>query len=307
MAQKIVATGYGAPREVLSIADVEEPVPGPGQVVVEVRAAGLNPFDVKKVQGAMGSDPSALPLALGGEAAGVIRSADDDSGFAPGDEVVVYPASGAFAEFVSADTKNVHTKPSGAPFDAAAGLLLAGVTAFDTVATLGLGADDTVLIHGGSGSVGSVAIVLAISRGARVIATASPGNHEHVRDLGAVPVAYGDGLVDAVRSAAPSPVTAVIDTAGSDEAIDASLEFVEPARIVSIAAFGRADDGIVLLNGSSEQSKKNRSAAAEPLLTALADGEISVDIAGSFAFADAADAFEALDGNHPRGKFILHP
>lgn len=307
MTRRLVATDYGSPAQVLSVIDVDEPVVGDDQVVVSVAAAGLNPFDVKRVQGVMGSDPSALPLVIGGEAAGTVTQAGWGVDLTVGDRVAVYPATGAFAEQVVADADSVHRIPDGASTDAVAGLLLAGVTAYDTVATLDVGADDVVLIHGGSGAVGSIAVVLAVERGADVIATASPANHEHLRGLGAVPISYDGDLAAAARDAAPGAITAVIDTAGTDAAIDASLQAVSADRIVSIAAWGRADDGIVLLNGSSDSSRANRRAAVDPLLDALARGRITVDIAGIYSFDDAAQAFDELDGDHPRGKYLLKP
>ncbi|MGO3328530.1 quinone oxidoreductase family protein [Gordonia sp. (in: high G+C Gram-positive bacteria)] len=307
MTRRLVATDYGSPAQVLSVIDADDPVADDGHVVVAVAAAGLNPFDVKRVRGVMSSDPSALPLAIGGEAAGTVAHAGSGTGLAVGDRVAVYPVSGAFAEQVVVDAAAVHPIPDGASTEAAAGLLLAGVTAYDTVATLDVGADDVVLVHGGSGAVGSVAVVLAAARGATVIATASSTNHDYLRGLGAIPVSYHGDLAAAVRDAAPDAVTAVIDTVGTDAAIDASLQAVSPDRIVSIAAWGRADDGIVLLNGSSEASRANRRAAVAPLLDALADGTITVDIVGTFSFDDAAQAFDALDGPHPRGKYLLTP
>ncbi len=307
MTRKLVATAFGAPREVLTVVDVELPTASVGTVTVDVRAAGINPFDVKSVQGVMGEDPAKLPLQIGNECSGVVREAAAGTGPAAGDRVVVYPVSGAFAETVVAPAASVHTLPDTVDFDQAAGLLLAGVTAYDLVETLDITETDTVLVHGGAGAVGSIAVVLAVSRGATVIATASPANHEAVRALGATPVDHHSVLLDAVRSAATTPVTAVIDTVGVDDAIDVSLELVEPGRIASIAAWGRAGDGITILDGSTDASKRHRRDAVQPLLAAAADGRIVIEVAGTSTFDDAADSFDALAGRHPRGKYILHP
>jgi NADPH:quinone reductase-like Zn-dependent oxidoreductase len=307
MTRKLVATAFGAPREVLTVVDVELPPAGVDTVTVDVRAAGLNPFDVKSVQGLMGTDPAELPLQIGNECSGAVREAPAGSGLAAGDRVVVYPASGAFAETIVAPAKSVHKLPDTIEFDQAAGLLLAGVTAHDLVETLGITENDTVLVHGGAGAVGSIAVVLAASRGATVIATASPANHEAVRALGATPVDHHSDLLGAVRSAATTPVTAAIDTVGADDAIDTSLQLVEPGRIASIAAWGRSGDGITILDGSSDASKRHRRDAVQPLLAAAADGRIVIEIAGTSTLDDAADSFDALAGRHPRGKYILHP
>ncbi|MGB3301839.1 NADP-dependent oxidoreductase [Gordonia sp. (in: high G+C Gram-positive bacteria)] len=307
-ARKITATAYGEPSEVLEVAEVEIPRARRGTVVVQVRAAGLNPYDVKVVRGQMGTKEENLPLSLGGEAAGVVHAAGADSGFRVGDEVVVYPASGALAEYVSSSADNVHSKPAGLGFDVASSVLLAGVAAIDTLATLSISEDDVLLVHGGSGSVGSIVVSEALASGAKVIATASPRNHEHLSRLGAIPVAYGEGLAEAIDAArGDQAVTAVIDTVGSDEAIDVSLQLVKPHRIVSLAAFGRSGDGIVVLDGSSEQSKHFRRSAIEPLLEDAAAKRITVEIARRFGFDDAAEAFEELAGSHPRGKLIFNP
>lgn len=307
MAISIVATQYGEPAD--SVEAVDKPIPEPGndQVVVQVRAAGVNPFDAKQVRGQVGADPAKLPLPLGGEAAGVVHAAGPDSGFAVGDEVVVYPASGAFAEYVLAPSSNVHRKPAGLDDDPAAALLLAGVTAADVLATLGVSDQDVLLVHGGAGAVGSIVTARAVAAGATVLATGSPANHEYLRSLGAIPLDYRGDLRAAAEEAAPSPVTAVADTVGTDAAIDVSLALVPADRIVSIAAWGRTGDGITVVAGGTEESKRNRREAIPGLLADAAAGRIVVDVAGVFPLADAATALEAISGPHPRGKYVLRP
>lgn len=308
MAKKIIATGYGDPADVLAVTDVDVPSPGPTDVVVAVRAAGLNPYDVKLVRGVMGTKPEKLPLSLGAEVAGVVHAAGAESGYRAGDEVVAYPAAAALAEYVLADADRVHRKPADLGFAEASSLLLAGVTAVDTLATLGVTGDDVLLVHGGAGAVGSIVVSEAVAAGATVIATASDRNHDHLRESGAVPVAYGEGLAEAITEARDGKrVTGVIDTVGTDEAIDVSLDLVAPHRIVSVAAWGRVDDGIVVVDGSSEQSRHHRRAAVEPLLEDAASGRITVDIARTFGFDDAAEAFDELLGAHPRGKYVFEP
>ncbi|MFT3661395.1 MAG: alcohol dehydrogenase catalytic domain-containing protein [Gordonia sp. (in: high G+C Gram-positive bacteria)] len=307
MARKIVAAQYGEPTDSVEVIDVPVPEPDADQVVVRVRSAGVNPFDAKQVRGQVGADPDKLPLPLGGEAAGVVSAAGADSGFAVGDEVVVYPASGAFADYVIAPSSNVHAKPTGLDDDAAAALLLAGVTAADVLATLGVTGDDTLLVHGGAGAVGSIVTARAVAAGATVIATASAANHDHLRALGAVPVSYRGDLEAAVRAAAPTPVTAVADTVGTDQAIDVSLALVPAERIVGIAAWGRTDDGIVVVGGGTEESRRHRREAVPGLLADAAAGRIVVEIAGEFPLERAADALVAISGPHPRGKYVLHP
>ncbi|GAB16600.1 putative oxidoreductase [Gordonia effusa NBRC 100432] len=313
MAKTVVATAFGQPADVVEVLDIPTPSPGAGQVVVTSRASALNPIDVKTITGAMGTNPAKLPIAIGFEASGVVSAIGEgavNSSGRPlnvGDEVVVYRANGGLSTDILADGADVHDKPADLPFDVAAGLLLVGVTAADTLATAAVTASDTVLIHGGAGAVGTIAVQLAIAKGANVIATASESNHEYLRGLGAVPVTYGEGLLERVRQAAPDGVTAAIDTVGTDEAIDVSLAVVsDPARIVSIAAFGRGDDA-VLVNGSTPQSQRNRLGAIPGLLTDAAAGRLVLDVAKVFALDDAAAALTELAASHPRGKLILHP
>lgn len=313
-ARQAVATAYGDPTSVVEIVKAELPLPDTGQAVIDVTAIGVNPIDAKTVSGAMGGDTSKLPLPIGHELAGVVRAVGSSTGdtppttFTPGDEVIVYPAPGAFADHVVVDLTSVHSRPAGLDAEHGAGLLLVGVTAADVVATAAITPDDTVLIHGGAGAVGSIAVQLALRIGATVVATASPANHEYLRELGATPVAYGDGLLDRVRAAAPDGVTAAIDTVGTDEAIDVSLELVaDRARIVSIAAFGRGEDGIVLVNGSTPQSKENRAAAVDGLIADAASGALVTDIAATYPLDRAGQALEDLLTSHPRGKFVLLP
>ncbi|NMO00237.1 NADP-dependent oxidoreductase [Gordonia sp. TBRC 11910] len=313
MARTVVATAYGQPSDVVEVREIPSPVPEAGQVVVDVRASALNPIDVKTVAGVMGSDPAKLPIHIGFEAAGVVSAVGDgavNSTGTPivvGDEVVVYRAVGGLSSEILATGSAVHPKPAGLSFDVGAGLLLVGVTAADTIATAGVSDTDTVLIHGGAGAVGAITTQLAIAKGAKVIATAAERNHDFLRDLGAIPVTYGDGLLDRVRAAAPDGVSAAIDTVGTDEAVDVSTALVgDRARIVSIAAFGRGGD-VTLVDGSTEQSRANRARAIGQLLDDAAAGRLVLDVAKIFDLDDAATALTELATAHPRGKFILHP
>ncbi|AZG48524.1 NADP-dependent oxidoreductase [Gordonia insulae] len=313
MAKRFVATAYGDPAEVLDLVDVTIPDPGPDQVVVETRAIGLNPIDVKSVRGYVGADESRLPLPIGYEAAGVVTAVGDGAAttagpLAVGDEVIVYRAVGAIADTLLSSTRAVHAKPPTLDFPRAAGLLLVGVTAADAVGTAGIADGDLVLIHGGSGAVGSIAIQLAVKAGATVIATANTANHDQVRRLGAAPVAYGDGLLDRIRAVASGSITSVIDTVGNDEAIDASLALVDnPGKIVSVAAFGRAADGIVVVNGSTPESKRYRTEALDGLIADAASGVLVTEVAKTFPFTEAPTALAELAAAHPRGKYVLLP
>jgi NADPH2:quinone reductase len=252
MATKIVATAFGGP-EVLSPVEADVPAPGEGEVTVDVRAAGINPVDHTIISGAMGADPDRLPLPVGLEVAGVVSAvgpgADGPAGpIAVGDEVIAAPVEGGYADTVTVPAANAVPKPAEVPWDVAAGTLLVGGTAVHALAVVDMKRGETLLVHGAAGSVGQVAVQLAVAAGVTVIGTAAERNHELLRGYGAIPVAYGSGLADRVRTAAPGGVDAAIDTVGTDEAVDTSLGLVaDRSRIVSIAAFGRADSGITLI------------------------------------------------------------
>ncbi len=315
MTTTIVAAAYGGP-EVLTVVDAPTPEPGPGEVRIEVRAAGVNPIDFKSYSGMMGADPAALPKRLGAEAAGVVTAVGPDATgpvgrVSVGDEVIAYPANGAYASELVLPASSVVPKPAELDWDAAGGLLLTGVTAAHTLEATDVHAGDTVLVHGASGGVGLILIQLAVARGATVIATASEARHDRLRALGAHPVTYGDGLADRVRAAAPDGVDVAIDLIGSDEAVDVSLELVaDKSRIATIAAFARAGDvGIKLLGGGpgADPGTAIRAAARQQLTAAVADGSLKVLVARTYPLEQAADAHRDIMTGHTTGKIVLLP
>lgn len=309
-ARVVVATDFGGP-EVLSVVDEEVPDPQGDEVRLAVRAAGVNPIDVKVYSGAMGTDRSQLPRRLGSEAAGVVTAVGPDSAVVVGEEVIAFRAPGAYASELIAPGDAIVAKPEGLGWHEAAGLLLAGGTAVHTLTATSVGAGDTVLVHGGSGGVGLMAVQLARLRGARVIATASERNHELLRSLGAEPVTYGDGLADRVRGLAPEGVDAAIDTVGNDEAMDVSLALVsDRSRIATIANFDRAPrEGVQLLgNGpGADPGQEIRYGARDELARLAAAGELRVVVAGVFPFDDVAAAHRQVGTGHTTGKVILVP
>ncbi|MFZ0157890.1 MAG: NADP-dependent oxidoreductase, partial [Kineosporiaceae bacterium] len=236
MSRAVVATGYGTP-DVLDVVEIEQPRPGPGEVLIEVRAAGVNPIDHKLYSGAMGADPAALPLRLGFEVSGVVASLGEGvTGVAAGDEVIAYRVDGGYATHVVAAVADVFAKPEALSFAQASGLLLTGVTAVHLLTATGVGAGDTVLVHGASGGVGLIVTQLAVARGARVIGTAGAARLDAVRAFGGEPVTYGEGVAQRVRELAPSGIDVALDTVGTDEAVDTSIELVtDRSRIASIA------------------------------------------------------------------------
>jgi NADPH:quinone reductase-like Zn-dependent oxidoreductase len=309
MTRTVVATAFGGP-EVLALQDIELPDPGPGQVLVDVRAAGANPVDYKLYSGEMGSDPSSLPMPIGLEAAGVVAVAPRETSYTGlltvGDEVIVTNVRGGYADQVVAGVSDVGHKPASLSFEEAAGLLLAGGTAWHLLTKTAVGMGDTVLIHGASGGVGLLAVQLAVARGAKVIATASPARHDQLRKYGAQPVTYGEGLADRVRAIAP--VDAALDLVGTDEALDTSVELVaDRGRIATIAGFGRAAElGIAALTGA-DGGQEIRDAARIELIELAAAGKLEVTVDRSFPLAEAAEAHRYLQTGHARGKVVLVP
>ncbi|WP_369241257.1 zinc-binding alcohol dehydrogenase family protein [Streptomyces sp. R21] len=315
MSKVVVANAYGGP-EALAVIDVTVPEPGPGQVRIVVRAAGVNPFDHKMYSGAFGADPSNLPMRLGVEAAGVVTAVGADAtgpagSVEVGDEVIAYRAPGAYAAELVVPASSVVPKPAGLSWEQAGGLMAAGVTAVHVLEAIGLRKDESVLIHGAAGGVGLTAVQLAVARGATVLGTASPAKHDLLRDLGAIPIAYGPGLADRVRAAAPEGVHAAADLVGTDEAVDVSVELVaDRSRVATIAGFERgAQAGIKLLGGGpgADPGTAIRDAARLQLTEAAEAGRLRVLIAASHPLREAAAAHLQIMTGHTTGKIVLVP
>lgn len=309
----IVATELGGPERA-ELAEVELAEPGEGQVTVAVRAAGVNPVDVKRLSGAFGA--ASLPLRLGNEIAGVVTAVGPNAvgplgTIAVGDEVVAYPVSGGYAEAVTVSASSVLPRPRALEWGQAANLLLTGVTAWHLLEATRVAAGDRVLIHGASGGVGLTAAQLAVHRGAQVVGTASERNHELLRRYGVTPVTYGAGLADRVREAFSEGVDVALDTVGTDEALDVSVELVsDRSRVATIAGFARgAELGILLLGGGpgADPGREIRT-AARPELVGLADeGLLDVVMGATFPLAEARAALELVASGHPGGQVALLP
>jgi NADPH2:quinone reductase len=312
----VLATSYGEPEDALSIEQIDLPQPGPGEVRIDVRAIAVNAIDVKAYSGMFGTDESKLPMKLGSEVSGVVGGVGPDATgpagpISVGDEVIGYPVSTAYASALNARTTSVYPKPAALSWEQAAGLSLVGVTAVHLLEATHVAEGDTVLVHGAAGGVGLMACQLAVARGASVVGTAAPSRHEMLHGFGVVPVAYGDGLADRVRAAAPRGVDVALDTVGTDEAVDVSLELVpDRSRIATIAAFARAGEaGIALLgNGPGADPGTELRMRARLQLTELADtGELEVVVAASFSLSEAAAAHRYVKNGHAGGKVVLVP
>ncbi|MFD4266564.1 NADP-dependent oxidoreductase [Rhodococcus sp. NPDC058481] len=311
--ESIVANAFGGP-EVLTVIAEELPAPAPGQVLVELRAIGVNPIDYKLYSGALGANESRLPLHLGSEASGVVLAvgagaAGPAGPISVGDEVIAYPGEGAYTRRLVLPADYVFPRPKALSWEQAAGLMVAGTTASEAIVVTRIADGETLLIHGAAGGVGSLAVQLAVAKGATVIGTAAKANHEYLRGLGAIPVVYGDGLESRVRELAPKGVDAAFDTAGTDEAVDVSLALVaDRKRIVTIVAFGRAQkDGFVVIGAGNPDTPRIRKASRLGLIEAAARGELDIVVAKTFPLAEAARAHAELQQPHPSGKFILIP
>lgn len=294
-------------RDVLQVGEQPDPLVGPDTVLVRTRAAGVNPVDWKIREGYLqGAFPHALPLVPGWDVAGVVEAVGPAvRSFAAGDEVLGYVrkdvvSDGAYAELVSASARHLAHKPAEVSFDAAAALPLAGLTALQSLNAVGVTQGETVLVHAGAGGVGHLAVQIAVARGARVIATASESNHDFLRSLGAEPVAYGDGLVAAVRALAPDGVHAAVDYVGG-EAITQSVELVgDAARTAS-----NVDPEAVGSAGGVYCFVQPDAAQLAELVAMVAAGTVRVELQESIPLAEAARAHEVLEDGHVRGKLVL--
>jgi NADPH:quinone reductase-like Zn-dependent oxidoreductase len=304
----ITYKSYGGP-EVLELTEVDEPKIGPDWVKIAARAASVNPVDWKLASGGMdGALDTYFPVTPGWDVAGIVEEVGPAvTTLVPGDEVYGYVRKdavhgGTYAEKVSAPIRTVTRKPESLDFSQAAAVPLAGLTAYQTlVHHLRIEAGDTVLIHGASGGVGSFALQIARALKARVLGTASEANHDYLQGLDAIPFTYGDGLVERVREQFPEGVDAVLDLNGSDLATSPDL--------LSDTSFGRIasviDPGTVKEMGGHYTFVHPDVADLDALTQLIDSGQIDVEVAETFALADAAKAWELSQQGHTRGKIVI--
>ena len=314
MSLHVVATTTGGP-EVLAIVDETDRAPSSGELVVDVRAVGVNPIDVRRYRANFGPAPE-FPMHLGSEAAGIVRTVGPDAigprgPVSVGDEVIAYRIDGAYAERVVVPAATLVPKPPNMDWEAASGLMVTGATAVHALTVVAVGAGDTLLFHGAAGGVGIMAIQLAIDSGARVIGTARETNHEFLRSLGAEPVTYGPGLLERVRAAAPQGIDAAIDGVGTPEALEVSREVVKDSGrfttiVPSPAAFAA---GVKVLGGApgADPGTHIRSAARLELVDRVVRGSLQVIVAGTYPLAEVAAAHREVAAGHVRGKIALLP
>ncbi|GAA0988350.1 NADP-dependent oxidoreductase [Acrocarpospora macrocephala] len=298
------------------VAEVEEPHAGPGKIRIAVRASGLSAGETYVRSGTLRDVvPVTFPYRTGFDAAGVVDEVGDGvTGVGVGDEVfgmTTTAARGANADYVVLAAWA--PKPAAWSWEEAGGAAGNVETATRVLDRLAVGAGHTVLVQGAAGGVGTVAVQLAVARGATVIGTASEHNHDFLRSLGAEPAMYGTGLVERIRALAPAGVDAVFDCAGG--ALPDLIAIAgDPARVVTIADFTAAAHGVHMSHGApADDTAAAVGAAADPMAlhglgiaVALAEqGRLRAPVAAAFPLAEAAAAHELSESRHARGKIVL--
>ena len=308
MPKAVQFDSYGG-IDVLEVRDVPRPVPGAGEVLVEVRAAGINPSEAVIRSGALHDRwPATFPSGQGSDLAGVVAELGPGvSGLAVGDEVIGFSMRrSSHAEYVTVPEGQLTAKPPEVSWEVAGSLFVAGATAYAAVRAVHLGPDDTVAIAGAAGGVGSIAVQLARRTGATVLGIAGPSNDAWLADHGAVPVNYGDDLPARLRAAAQSGrVDALLDFFGGGYVAMAVEDLGVPRdRVDTIADFDAVERFGVLSAGGADAAT---AAVVAELAGLVAGGELEVPIAGVFALDDVRDAYRKLELRHIRGKFVLRP
>ncbi|MGY1552191.1 quinone oxidoreductase family protein [Microbacterium sp. A588] len=314
MAHAIVYTELGTP-DVLQLVEIPDPVAGPGEVVVRIEAAGVNPLDAKLRRGARPGAPITQPRRVGFDGAGVIESLGEGvSEFAVGDRVAIGGTVGTYATHLVVKVENLDLLPDAVTAAEGAGLSIPIGTAYQCLRSLNVGDGDVLLVHAGSGAVGQAMIQFAVAWGATVVATASPARHEHLRELGAIPVAYGDGLADRVRAAVDGDVTVALDCIGTDEAIETSLELVTDRDRIATIVRGpdAASFGIRAFSGGSPepltaQELAWRAEAVGVAIELIAAGDFQIELGATLPLAEAAVAHRMVEEHSARGKITLVP
>ncbi|WP_454158752.1 quinone oxidoreductase family protein [Microbacterium lacticum] len=313
MGTAIAYTELGGP-EVLTVIDIDVPAPGPGEVAVRVEAAGVNPLDLKLRAGLRPSPPITEPRRVGSDAAGVVTAVGDGvEGYRPGDAVIVTGEQGAYATDLVVPAAHVVRRPEGVSAAQGAALGIPVGTAYQTVRSLAIGPDDTVLVHAASGSVGQAVVQFARLYGATVLGTTSDRRADRVAALGATTLPYGPDVVSRVRELAPQGVTVAIDLVGTDEALAQSIELVsDKTRIATLVRGADAAGlGIRAFSGGSpepltDQQKAWRGEAIPVAAALIAHGDFSVELGPQLPLADAAEAHRLVDAGAD-GKVVLLP
>jgi NADPH:quinone reductase-like Zn-dependent oxidoreductase len=306
MAQAVRFDRYGD-IDVLQVVEVDRPVPGPGKVLVRVKAAGINPGEASIRKGLFADRwPATFPSGQGSDLAGVVEETGPGvTNFRQGDEVIGFTHErSSHAELVLVDASNLVPRPANVPWEQAGALFVAGTTAYAAVRSVALKAGDTVVVSGAAGGVGSIAVQLARNAGARVIGLAGEANHKWLTDHGVVPVAYGDGVEERIRAASAGKVDAFIDTFGGGY-VELALKLgVSKDRIDTIIDFAAAAKHGVKAEGSQQAASAD---VLAQLAGQMAAGRLEIPIAKVYPLAEVRDAYRELEQRHTRGKIVLKP
>ncbi|MGW1505066.1 NADP-dependent oxidoreductase [Streptomyces mirabilis] len=301
MSKAITFSEYGAP-EVLHLSEVTTPEPGPGQVRIRVRAASVNPLDMKIRSGLMaGQFPARFPVVPGLDAAGVVDAVGEGADAAVGDEVLGATVGGSYSEYALLDEPVA--KPEALSWEVAASLVSVGEAAFRVLGQLGVQPGQTLLIHGAAGSVGAIAVQLAVARGITVIGTVAEQDIERLTTLGATAVPYGEGWAERVRAAAPRGVDYVFDASGAGVLADSVTLTGDAGKVITIADMSAQQHGVRFSIGSAAQGGKS----LPELVELAATGKLTVPIWRTYPLTEAAQAHADLEARRNQGKAVLLP
>ncbi|MEV6303985.1 NADP-dependent oxidoreductase [Actinoplanes sp. NPDC051861] len=287
---------YGPP-DVLRIAELPDPEPGPDEVLVRVYAAGVQPFDIAVRNGTMPWVQAKFPQQIGQEYSGVVeRIGSNVVNIRQGDEVLGSTMLNGVAELVTVKAENVVIKPKNRDYNTAAGLVAASQTASGALTELNLTADDVILIHAAAGSVGTIATQLATQTGAKVIGTASQDNHDYLRQLNAVPVPYGKNLIEAIRSTSLTP-TVALDAAGGESIAQSVALGIPPNRIGTIVDDKAAAEHGALVVRAGRSPQRLAEVIAKDIVMPIR----------TYAFDDdgIVEAHRKVESRHGRGKVVI--
>lgn len=304
MPKAYVFTRYGGP-ETEALAEVDQPSPGPGEVLVAVRAAGVNPVDWKQRNGYRrpGETGSrAFPAVFGQEVSGVVREIGAGvDGFAVGDEVFGSTVAGGYAEYALLTAAVTAHKPAELSFTDAATLPVAAATAYDGIRQLDLPAGATVLITGAGGGVGSAALQIARALGLRAVGVASEGKKDFVESLGAVHVPSGPDLAARVRAVAPDGVDGAYDLVGGEVLAEAATLLTDPAKLVTAGAPAPEVEKL----GGARVERARTSAVLDALAELVVDGKLDPHVTRTFPLDQADEALRTVEEGHARGKIVI--
>jgi NADPH:quinone reductase-like Zn-dependent oxidoreductase len=293
--------------DVLYIAEVDRPVPGPGQVLVRMKAAAINPGEGKIRSGALAQRfPATFPSGEGSDLAGIVDELGPDvQGISVGEEVIGFTDNRAsHAELVVTEAADLVPKPAGVSWEAAGSLYVAGGTAWAMVRAVAAGQGDTVVVAGAAGGVGSIAVQLARNAGATVIGMAGEANHDWLSGHGVIPVTYGEGVADRIKAASGGRVDAFLDTFGGDY-VELALDLgVRPDRIDTIANFAAREKYGVKTDGSAVGGKPE---VVAELAGLIEKGQLEIPIAAVYPLSEVRAAYTEVERGHTHGKIVLEP